>query len=61
MQISKKAQFLVRNIVLGNVTYLEVMTSKAVRDSAAALESPTLAEQIDAYIEDQNLTIDKTV
>ena len=60
MNISKKAQFLVLNIVMGKVTYLEVMDSKAVKDSEAAKENPTLAAQIDAYIEQQGLTIDKT-
>lgn len=60
MTISKKAQFLVRNIVLGNVTYLEVMASKAVKDSEAAQENPTLAAQIDSYIKEQGLEIDKT-
>lgn len=61
IKISARAKFLVRNIVLGNVTYLEVMASKAVKDSEEAGETPTLAEQIDAYIEQQGLNIDKTV
>ncbi|MBR2408909.1 MAG: hypothetical protein IKB07_08135 [Lachnospiraceae bacterium] len=55
MKISAKAKFLVRNIVLENVTYLEVMDSKAVK------EDDTLAAQIDAYIKEQGLEIDKTV
>lgn len=55
MKISARAKFLVRNIVLENVTYLEVMDSKAVNDD------PTLAAQIDAYIKQQGLDIDKTV
>jgi hypothetical protein len=50
MKISATARFLVRNIVLGNVTYLEVIAKK-----------PELKEQIDAYIEQQGLDIDKTV
>lgn len=54
MKISAKAKFLVRNIVLGNVTYLEVMDSKAVK------EDTTLPAQIDAYIKEQGLDIDKT-
>ena len=54
IKIGAKAKFLVRNIVLGNVTYLEVMASKAVKDD------DTLAAQIDAYIEQQGLDIDKT-
>lgn len=61
MEISKKAQFLVRNIVMGNVTYLEVMNCKAVKASAANGENPTLAAQIDAYIEQQGIEVDKTV
>lgn len=60
IEISYRAKFLVRNIVLGNVTYLEVMASKAVKDSEAKGENPTLAAQIDAYIEQQALDIDKT-
>lgn len=55
IKIGAKAKFLVRNIVLENVTYLEVMASKAVK------EDDTLAAQIDAYIEQQGLEIDKTV
>jgi hypothetical protein len=54
MKISKKAEFLVKNIVKGKVTYLEVMNCNAVR------EDPTLAEQIDAYIEREGLEVDKT-
>lgn len=50
MKISATAQFLVRNIVMGKVTYLEVIEAK-----------PELKEQIDAYIEAQGLTVDKTV
>lgn len=61
MKISKKAEFLVRNIVMGKVTYLDVMNCKAVKDSEANGENPTLAAQIDAYIEQQGLVIDKTV
>lgn len=49
------ARFLVRNIVLGNVTYLEVMESDKVKDNEA------LKAEIDAYIESQGLVIDKTV
>lgn len=55
MKISAKAKFLVRNIVQENVTYLEVMNCKAVK------EDETLAAQIDAYIKEQGLDIDKTV
>ena len=61
MKISKKAEFLVRNIVMGKVTYLEVMNCKAVKESEANGENPTLAEQIDAYIKQEGLEIDKTV
>lgn len=50
MKISATAKFLVRNIVLGNVTYVEVITAR-----------PDLKEQIDAYIEQQGLDIDKSV
>lgn len=50
MKITATAKFLVRNIVIGKVTYLEVIEAK-----------PELKEQIDAYIEQQGLTIDKTV
>lgn len=55
MKITATAKFLVRNIVMDNVTYLEAMNSKAVT------EDPTLKDQIDVYIEQQNLVIDKTV
>lgn len=55
MKFSAKTRFLVTNIVLGNVTYLEVMDSKAVKDD------PTLGAEIDAYIKSKNLDIDKTV
>lgn len=55
MKFSAKARFLVRNIVLGNVTYLEVMDSENVRDNE------TLKAEIDAYVESQGLEIDKTV
>lgn len=55
MEISNKAKFLVRNIVMKNVTYKEVMECKAVK------EDDTLAAQIDAYIESQKLNVDKTV
>lgn len=50
MKISATAKFLVRNIVMGKVTYLEVVEAK-----------PELKEQIDAYIEQQGLNVDKTV
>lgn len=50
MKISATARFLVRNIILGKVTYLEVIEAR-----------PELQEQIDAYIEQQDLDIDKTV
>ncbi len=49
MKITATAKFLVRNIVMGKVTYLEVIEAK-----------PELKEQIDAYIEQQGLEIDKT-
>lgn len=55
MKFSAKCRFLVRNIVLKNVTYLEVMESEAVKNDEA------LKAEIDAYIEAQGLTIDKTV
>lgn len=55
MKVSAKARFLVRNIVLGNVTYLEVMNSENVKDNE------TLKAEIDEYIESQGLEIDKTV
>lgn len=55
MKFSAKARFLVTNIVLGNVTYLEVMESKAVKDD------PTLGVEVDAYIKFKDLDIDKTV
>lgn len=61
MKISKRAEFLVRNIVKGKVTYLEVMNCKAVKESEEEGEKPTLAEQIDAYIKQEGLEIDKTV
>lgn len=61
MKISKKAEFLVRNIAMGKVTYLDVMDCKAVKDSETNGENPTLAQQIDAYIEQEHLEIDKTV
>lgn len=50
MKISATAKFLVRNIVLGKITYLEAITAR-----------PDLKEQIDAYIEQEGLDIDKTV
>lgn len=50
MKISATAKFLVRNIVMGKVTYLEVVEAR-----------PELKEQIDAYIEQEHLEIDKTV
>lgn len=49
-KITATAKFLVRNIVLGNVTYLEAIEAK-----------PALKEQIDAYIEQQGLPVDKTI
>jgi len=52
---SVKCRFLVRNIVLGNVTYLEVMNAKNIRDDEK------LKAEIDDYIESQGLNIDKTV
>ena len=55
MKFRAKVRFLVTNIVLDNVTYLEVMASKAVKDD------PTLKAEIDKYIESQGLDIDKTV
>ena len=50
MKISKTAEFLVRNITMKKVTYLEVIEAR-----------PDLKEQIDAYIEKEHLEIDKTV
>ena len=44
------AKFLVTNIVLGKVTYLEVVTSR-----------PDLKDAVDAYIEQQGIEVDKTV
>lgn len=57
IKITAKARFLVRNIVLGNITYLEAINSKAAQDDV------TLKDQIDAYIIEQDLeaVIDKTV
>lgn len=52
---SAKCRFLVRNIILGNVTYLEVMNANNVKDDAE------LKAEIDEYIESQGLDIDKTV
>ena len=49
MTISYTAKFLTRQIVLGNCTYLEVIGKK-----------PELKDQIDAYIEEQGLDVDKT-
>ena len=49
MKISTTAKFLVRNIVMDKVTYLEVIDAR-----------PELKEQIDAYIEQEGLEIDKT-
>lgn len=60
MKISKKAEFLVRNITMGKVTYQDVMSCKAVKDSEEAKDNPTLGAQIDAYIEQEGLEIDKT-
>jgi hypothetical protein len=42
--------YLVNQIVLGNLTYLEVVTAR-----------PDLKVKIDTYIEDKNLVINKTV
>ena len=50
MKITATAKFLVRNIVMRKVTYLEVVEAK-----------PELKEQVDAYIEQQGLNVDKTV
>lgn len=50
MKISATAKFFVRNILLGKVTYAEVIEAR-----------PELQAQIDAYIEQQGLDIDKTV
>lgn len=50
MKISATAKFLVRNIVMGKVTYLEVVEAK-----------PELKAQIDAYIEQEGLEINKTI
>lgn len=50
MKISATAKFLVRNIVMGKITYLEALDAK-----------PELKEQIDAYIEQQGIVVDKTV
>ena len=49
MKISATAKFLVRNIIMGKVTYLEAIEAKA-----------ELKEEIDAYIEQQGLVVDKT-
>lgn len=50
MKISATARFLVRNIVMGKVTYQEVIAAK-----------PELKEQIDAYIEQQGLDVNKEI
>lgn len=50
MKISATAKFLVRNIVLGKCTYLECINAR-----------PDLKEQMDTYIEQEHLDIDKTV
>ena len=42
--------YLVNQIVLGNLTYIEVTTKR-----------PDLKNKIDAYIAEKNLNIDKTV
>lgn len=42
--------YLVNQIVLGNLTYIEVTTKR-----------PDLKARIDTYIADKNLNIDKTV
>lgn len=49
MKISAKAKFLVRNIVPGKITYLEAIEAR-----------PELKEEIDAYIKQQGLNVDKT-
>lgn len=43
------AKFLVANIVLKKITYLEAVTAR-----------PELKDEIDAYIAEQGLEIDKT-
>ena len=50
MKFSKTVQFLVRNIVMGKVTYLEVVEAR-----------PDLKDEIDAYIKQEGLLIDATV
>lgn len=44
------AAYLVNQIILGNLTYTEVVTKR-----------PDLKTRIDAYIEEKGLEIDKTV
>lgn len=46
----KLAEFLVRNIVLKKVTYLEVVKAR-----------PDLKDAVDAYIEQEGIEVDKTV
>jgi hypothetical protein len=50
MKVSKTVQFLVRNIVMRKVTYLEVIEAR-----------PELKDEIDAYIEQEGIKVDKTV
>ena len=50
MTVSATARFLVRNMITGKITYLEAINAK-----------PELQEQIDYYIEQQELSIDKSV
>jgi hypothetical protein len=50
MAYSFTVVYLVNQIVMGNLTYQEVITKR-----------PDLKAQIDAYIAEKNLTIDKTV
>lgn len=50
MEISATVKFLVKNMVSGKVTYLQVVK-----------KHPELKEQIDAYIGEQGFAVDKTV
>jgi hypothetical protein len=47
--------YLVNQMVIGKLTYQEVITSPTIS------AKPALATQIDNYIAEKNLTIDKTV
>lgn len=49
MTYTPKTVYLVNQIVLGKLTYLEVVTAK-----------PGYKEEVDAYIEEKSLTVDKT-